>query len=54
VQVRLAKVGMLESVLSYAKGCKLGSLWFRYESRNKALEVTDKKEKHEISWQLKL
>lgn len=41
-------------MLSYAKGCKLASLWFRYESCRKMLEVADKREQPEISWLLRL
>ena len=35
---------MLETISSYAKGCKLPSLWFRFDSVNRVLVVTDKKE----------
>lgn len=54
LQMRLAKVGMLDSVSSHAKGCKLPSLWFRYDSVGRVLVVTDKKEDPEMVCQMKL
>lgn len=39
----LPKVSILDSVASYAKACKLDSLWFRYESVKRALRVSDKR-----------
>jgi hypothetical protein len=44
---------MLETVSSYAKGCKLQSLWFRFDSVNKLLVVSDKKENPEMISQMK-
>jgi hypothetical protein len=52
--MRLARVGMLESVSSYAKGLKLQSLFFRFDSVSKVLVVTDKKENPDMVCQMKL
>ena len=41
LELRLAKVEMMEGVVSYAKACKLPSLWFRYDSIRKALRIAD-------------
>lgn len=45
MEVRLARVGIFEGILSYAKACKLSTLWFRFDSVKKMLEVTDKADK---------
>jgi len=45
MEVRLARVGIFEGILSYAKACKLSTLWFRFDSVKKMLEVTDKVDK---------
>lgn len=54
MRLTLGRVGMFECILSYVKGCKLASLWFRFDSVRKMLEVTDKAEKEEIKWLLKV
>lgn len=42
MEMRLGKVGYFEGILSYAKGCKLNSLWLRFDSVGKRLEVADR------------
>ena len=54
MELRLAKVGLFEGILSYAKASKLNVLWFRFQSCKKMLEVTDKPENHEMRWFLKV
>lgn len=44
MEIKLAKVGLFEGILSYCRGCKLESLWFRFESVKNMLMVTDKAE----------
>ena len=50
----MARVGLFEGILSYSRGCKLGTIWFRFESVKKMLEVTDREENYEIKWMLKV
>jgi hypothetical protein len=54
MKIKLGKVGLFEGILSYAKGCKLDTLWFRFDSHKKMLEVTDKADNGEIRWLLKV
>jgi len=52
--MRLARVGMIESVSNYAKGYKLHWQLFRFDSVSIDLVVTDKKENPEMVCQMKL
>lgn len=40
--LHLSRVGLFEGILSYARGCKLETLCFRFDSVNKMLLVMDK------------
>jgi len=52
--LKLARVGLFEGILSYCKGNKIPSLWFRFESCKRMLEISDADENHEIKWYLRV